>query len=167
MKFIKILICSFFICSIFCINAFALSSSTYGDLSQSSTQVQNLVSYAYNYKSFKHSDFVVFQDAQYSYRIVWADKIEINNNRVSASDVEMISYVRTGTTGSNYTYTYSTDSSLSLTVNNLVVSNVHGLGSASSMYEQFISQYQTKILLIFITAFACVLVFLAFRRTFR
>lgn len=168
MKFLKISLCFIIIISIFSLSAFALSSSTYADLSPTSSQVQNLVSFAYNYKSFKKADYVVFQDAQYSYRIVWADKINFEDNRVSASDVEIITYSRSGTTGSyTYSYDYSTDAAFSLAVNNLVVSNIEGVGSASPVYEEFISQYHTKKLLIFIMAFLGVVMFLAFRRTFR
>ena len=52
MKFLKITLCCIMIIAVFSLNSFALSSSTYADLSQSSSTVQNLISYANNYDDF-------------------------------------------------------------------------------------------------------------------
>lgn len=168
MKYLKFFLCFVFLISIFSFNCFALSASTYADLSPTSSQVQNLVSSANNYKSFQSSDYVVFQDGQYSYRIVWGDDIEVNGNSLSSDKVEVISYVRLGS-GFDYTwsYSYTADDTLSLTINHLVVSNIEGVGASSPTFEEYSFQHKVNVLLIFIMAFVGVEMFLAFRRTFR
>lgn len=123
---------------VFCMNAFAFSHSTYGDLSQSSSQATNLLSYAMNYDSFLYSDFVIYQSEQYSYYLVWTDKLTYNGSRVSADgDVQFISYIRNGLNYS-YTYNYGVSNDFSLNVNHMVVSNVDGLGFRSSFYNEFV-----------------------------
>ncbi len=167
MKFLKISLCCIIVFVLFTANCFALSASTYADLAQSSTQVQNLISYAHSYNSFINSDFVVFQSGQYNYYIFWGD-LNYNGSSVTASEAECISYYREGS-GYDYQYRYSYDDSenLSLTVNNLVVSNVDELGSSSALYEEFKSYNRDKAFGIFILAVLIVIMFLAFRRTFK
>ena len=167
MKFFKISICCFLIVCVFSLNAFAFSGSTYGDLSQSSSNVDNLISYAYNFDSFLGSDFVVFQSGQYSYYIFWGD-IDYENSRVTADKAEYISYIREGS-GSSYAYTYShgVNESLSLNVNKLVVSNIDELGSVSSLYEDLNNNHRILTVFVILLGFIFVLMALAFRRTFK
>ncbi len=163
----KILICCIIIISLFSLNAFALSSSTYGDLAQSSSQVQNLISYANNFPGFIGSDFVVFQNGQYSYYIFWGD-LKYDGSRVTADKADYISYIREGS-GASYSYSYrhGDEESLSLTVNHLVTSNIDELGSSSALYEQYKSYYSEVVFYVFILAFLFVTMVLAFRRTFK
>lgn len=167
MKYLKIALCCVMIFALFSVNCFALTAGTYSDLAQSSTQVQNLISFAHSYDSFINSDFVVFQNGQYSYYIFWGD-LEYNGSSVTASEAEYISYIREGS-GYDYTYSYSYGDSeaLSLTVSNLVVSNIDELGSSSALYEQYKSYNRDKAFGIFILAVLIVLMFLAFRRTYK
>lgn len=166
-KFLKITLCSIIIIAVFSFNAFALSGSTYADLSQSSSTVQNLISYANNYDDFITSDFVVFQSGQYSYYIFWGD-IEFDGTLVTASEAQCISYIREGSGYDySYTYTYSDKQTLSLTVNHLVVSNVDELGSTSALYEEYKINYSDTALGVFMLALIFVLMCLAFRRTFK
>lgn len=167
MKFLKISLCCIMIFVLFSVNCFALNASTYADLAQSSSQVQNLISYAHSFDSFINSDFVVFQSGQYSYYIFWGD-LEYNGTSVTASEAECISYYREGS-GYDYQYHYVYDDSedLSLTVSNLVVSNIDELGSSSALYEEFRSYNRDKAFGIFILAVLIVTMFLAFRRTFK
>lgn len=167
MKFLKISLCCILIICVFSLNVFAYSGSTYTDLSQSSSTVQNLISYAYNYDSFLGSDFVVFQDGQYSYYIFWGD-IDYDGTLVTADEAEYISYVRQGSVYDySYIYTHNVDESLSLTVNKLVVSNIDELGSVSSLYEDLNHNYRVLTLFVILLAFIFVLMVLAFRRTFK
>lgn len=166
MKFLKIFLCSVLIMVVFSVSVFALNSSTYSDLSPSASQVTNLISSAMNYESFLFSDFVVFQDAQYSYRIVWSDKLEYSSGTVSSdSPVEIITYTRTGS-GYDYTYeyTYSTDSAFRLTVNKLTVSNVEGLGARSEVFANFESINQRRLYQIFSLALIIVISFVTLRK---
>lgn len=167
MKFLKITICCILIVSVFSLNAFAFSGSTYADLSQSSSNVDNLISYAYNFDSFIGSDYVVFQDSQYSYYIFWGD-LKYEGSRVTSEEAEYIRYYREGS-GVSYSYSYehSEDVPLSLTVNKLVVSNIDELGSVSSLYEDLNHNYRILTVFVILLAFIFVLMALAFRRTFK
>lgn len=167
MKFLKIALCCIMIIAVFSLNAFALTGSTYADLSQSSSTVQNLISYANNYDDFISSDYVVFQSGQYSYYIFWG-KIDYNGTSVTASDAQCISYIREGS-GYDYAYrySYSDKQSLSLTVNHTVISNIDELGSTSALYSEYKQNFRVTAFNVFIIAFLFVLVILAFRRTFK
>lgn len=167
MKFLKILLCCVLIFAVFSLNAFAYSGSTYADLSQSSSNVQNLITYAYNFDSFLGSDYVVFQDAQYSYYIFWGD-IKYEGSSVTSDEAEYIRYYREGSgTSYSYTYDHSEDVPLSLSVNKLVVSNIDELGSVSSLYEELNHNYRVLTLFVILLAFIFVIMVLAFRRTFK
>lgn len=155
------------IIAVFSVNAFALSGTTYADLSQSSSTVQNLISYANNYDDFISSDYVVFQNGQYSYYIFWGD-LEYNGTSVTASEAQCISYIREGSGYDySYTYTYSDKQTLSLTVNHTVISNIDELGSSSALYEEYKQNFRSTAFNVFILAFLFVLMILAFRRTFK
>ncbi len=167
MKVLKIFLCSVLIFALFSVNCFALTGATYADVAQSNSTVQNLISCANNYSSFRDADFVVFQNGQYSYYIFWGD-LEYNGSSVSASEAEFVSYIRQGS-GYDYAYTfdYGNSEALSLTVSDLVVSNIEGLGSSSALYEQYRSYDENMYFSIFILACLIVSMFLAFRRTFK
>lgn len=151
--------------SMFCINSFALSSSTYADLSATSSQSQNLISYAMNYDSFLYSDYVIYQSAQYSYYIVWADKLEFKNGTVTGDNIEYISYIRSGSGYDyQYNYDYGTDDSFSLSVNHMTISNINGLGFKSEYYNSFLDSHYNKYFIIFVLAGIFVLVLTSLRR---
>lgn len=166
MKFFKIALCCVMIMVVFSMPALALSSSTYADLSATSSTTQNLISCAMNYDSFLFSDYVVFQNGQYSYYIVWSDKLEYSSGTVSSdSPIEYISYIRTGS-GYDYSYNYSygTDETFSLNVFNMTVSNVEGLGSRSELFSTFLSQHQSRLYQIFSLAIIIVIAFVTLRK---
>lgn len=77
----------------------------YGSVASTSSNAVNLLNLAMNYKSFAGSDYIVFNDSQYSYYVVWGD-LEHTGNQVTGSDVEYIRYYRTDSTSYNGTYTY-------------------------------------------------------------
>ena len=165
MKYLKISICFIVVISMFCVNAFALTSSTYGDLSATSSQSQNLLSYAMNYDSFLYSDYVIYQGAQYSYYIVWADKLEYSNGKVTGSNVEYISYIRNGSGYDyHYNYDYGTDSSFTLNVSHMTISNVQGLGLKSEYYTSFLDSHFNKYFIVFGLASLFTLVLTSLRR---
>lgn len=166
MKFLKIFLCSVIIMVVVSLPALALSSSTYADLSATSSHVQNLLSCAMNYNSFLVSDYVVFQNGQYSYYIVWSDKLEYSSGTVSSdSSVEYISYIRTGS-GYDYAYNYSygTVETFDLNVQHMTVSNIEGLGARSELYGNFIFQNQKRLYQIFSLALITVIAFVTLRK---
>lgn len=129
------IICIFLCLALFALPCSALSHSTYQALSQSNTNVQNLISLAVNYDNFAESDFVCYQNGQYSYYIVWGDLFVENDNVYSNSEVNYISYSR----NDDYTYSYNSgiDRSFSLTVYDVFVSNIDGWGMRSSLYSEY------------------------------
>lgn len=123
---------------IFSMNAFALSNSTYTDLSSTSSQASNLLSYAMNFDNFLYSDFVIYQSAQYSYFIVWADKLTYENGVVtSEGSIQYVSYVRADSSY-NYNWQYGESADFTLSVNHMTISNVDGLGFKSSLFNEYI-----------------------------
>lgn len=164
MKYFKICLCCVIIFALFSVSSFALSSSTYADISSTSSTGQNLLNLALNHDTFKNKDFVIYQDGQYSYYIVWSDKLVYSGSSVSADEVEYISYIRTGSSYDYaYSYTYGTDTQFSLNVNNLTVSNVDGLGFISQIYEEHENRKFTKEFGIF----SCALLFCIALTSFR
>ena len=153
MKNLIIILCVLILCFSFTLNSFALSATTYSDLSSSSSTGQNLLNLALNHQSFRNKDFVIFQNGQYSYYIVWSDKLDYSGISVSADEIEYIQYIREGS-GYDYTYRYiyGTDTEFSLTINNLTVSNVDGLGFISPIYEENEARINDKYFNIFIVA---------------
>lgn len=166
MKFFKILLCSVIIMAVFSMSCFALSSSTYGDMSSNSTQVQNLLSLAMNYDSFLYSDYVIYQSEQYSWYIVWADKLDYSSGSVSSEgSVEYIRYYRNGSNMNySYSYDYGTDSTFRLSVNHQTVSNVNGLGFKSELYQTFRDSHYTRYFQIFGMAALLVIMFVTLRK---
>lgn len=162
-KFFLAFLLTVTLCCTFCNLCFAYSADTYADLAQSSTQANNLISYASNYDNFEWSDFVVAQIGQYEYRIFWGD-LKYNGSSVSGSNVEYIQYVREGSNYDySYVYRYGTDNTLSLGIDNLVVSNIDECGSRSALYEEF-SYYDNMIIFaIFGLAMLIVSSFIALR----
>lgn len=146
---------------------FAYSASTYADLAQSSTQANNLISYAENYKSFQNSDFVVSQVGQYEYRIFWGD-LKYNGLSVSGNEIEYLQYVREGS-GYDYTYhyNYGNESTLSLSIDNLVVSNIPELGSSSVLFEQFNFYDDFVYFTVFVVCLLLVVAILSFRSCYK
>lgn len=163
MKYFKICLCCVIIFALFSVSSFALTSTTYADLSSTSSQGQNLLNLALNHDTFKNKDFVIYQDGQYSYYIVWGD-LTYAGSRVSADKIEYIRYYREGSSYDyTYSYIYGTDTQFSLTVNNLVVSNVDGLGFISTLYEEYENRKFTKEFGIF----SCALLFCIALTSFR
>lgn len=150
-------------------------NSLYGTVSSTSNNALNLLYRAMNYDSFLDSEYIIFQDEQYSYYIVWGNLKE-ENGRVTGSDIEYVRYYRTdSSSGYNYTYSYvyGTDASFALTLSeeNLTTSNISGVGFVSMAAEQY-EYYSTsgdKFLqfldfLILFLAFMFVLVICSLRR---
>lgn len=151
-------------------DAFAFNvSGTYGHASSTNSNVINLVNYAANYDSFMESDFVVFQDEQYSYYIVWGELEKNGKNGVVSvgdSSVEYIRYYRIdgSSYGSNYDYLYGVDSSFSLSSDYICTSNIEGFGFRSSTYEGYRTAYDNSIYLMVIGSFLMTLMIITLRR---
>ena len=77
--------------------------SLYGTVASTSSNANNLLYLAMNYKSFKGSDYIIFQDGQYSYYIVWGKLELIDGEVVEQSDIEFLHYYRKDS-GNGYNY---------------------------------------------------------------
>lgn len=141
----------------------ALNHSTYGDLTSSNSNANNLINYAYNYKSFKNQDFIIYQESQYSYYICWGD-ITFTNNKLHSDNVEYINYTRTGANNSySYVYNYGSDK-LDLNVNHVILSNIDNVGSVINTYKIYqYNDYFIKLLIFSISLLFAMLLSL-FRR---
>lgn len=113
----------------------ALSHSTYSDLAQNNSTVQNLLSFAMNYDTFSESKFVVYTSAQNTYFIVWGDLNYLQNKIISNSEIHYIEYSRDSDL--QYTYKTSVSDNFTLAVNDVVVTNIDGVGMNSQIYEEF------------------------------
>lgn len=149
-------------------------NSLYGTVSSTSTNALNLLYMAMNYDSFRESDYIIFQDEQYSYYIVWG-ALQEESGVVTAADIEYIHYYRTDSSSYNYVYSYGygTDSSFSLTLSSeyQTTSSIPGVGfvsMAAAQYDYYIQageQFLTLLdFLVLFLAFMFVLVACSFRR---
>lgn len=135
-KFICICLCLF----VFAFPCSALSHTTYSGLSQSNSTVQNLISMAMNYDNFIDSKYVVYQAGQYDYYIVWGDLILNENGQiVSNGDIIYIRYHRVDNFNT-YEYSPNTDSNFTLSVMDMIVTNVGGIGMQSQLFREYYTQ---------------------------
>lgn len=110
-----------------------------GTVTSTSSQAINLINYAMSFDSFHGSDYVIFNDSEYSYYIVWG-KLDNVNGQVTGENVEYIHYYRTSTSGysTNYLYEAGADRSfvLSLSSEYVATSNVSEVGFVSQQVVQ-------------------------------
>lgn len=133
-------------------------TDTYSDVTGTSSQTVNLVNYAKNLDhSFLCSDYVVFCDQQYSYYIVWAENLELQNNKVVGNDIQYIRYYRIlNDYSSSYKYVTGNDTSFSLNYDTLVTSNIEKVGFSCPTFDTY--QHQSNLLDLCIFALACLFV---------
>lgn len=148
-------------------DTYALSvNDLYGNVTSTSSTANDLVNYAINYDTFLNSDFVIFQNGQYEYYIVWGD-LTSTTNKITGSEVEFIKYYRdNASSGYNYTtyYAHGTDSSFTLNLNNYsVVSNI-GIGFTNETYRIYKFNDNTIKLLILLTGFIFAILVKTLRR---
>lgn len=163
MKYIKVIVVSICLFAVLSVNALALNTSTYADIASSSSNAQNLLNFAMNFDSFKNSDYVIFQNAQYSYYIVWGD-LTYNDTYVSANKINYVQYYREGS-GYDYLYNYAygTDNTFRLNVGNVVISNIEGLGMSSNLYRDYEYYQKTDLYVILFGGALLVIMILTFR----
>lgn len=131
----------------------AADFSTYSDLNQSSSTAQNLLALAMNHDTFSNSDYVITQTGTYSYSIFWGKSLDFSSDVVSGTDVHEIRYYRTGDYGSSYQYINVEHSNFSLTVSDIVVSNIDSCGMLSHQFEESESDYFIVLLIVIAIAF--------------
>lgn len=135
-------------------SAFSLDYSTYDDLFSSNSNVNTLLSLLpvdnHNY------DYVVWQNAEREYIIAYSSELTYENDLiVSGSDVP-VNYIRSYYQSSGYQYEqkfeYGTLTNFSLSVNDIVTSNLNFEKSSHSFtYESFSNnRFNYWILLAFI-----------------
>lgn len=95
--------------------------------------------------------YVIFQ-INYDYYLVASDAFTVTSNRITMNNTKIIRVLRVQN-GYNYTYEYSTieESSTTINVNNIVISNIDTSRSvSSSRFDNYINNKNTKYLLMFI-----------------
>lgn len=157
------------IISIFTFSASAVSFSTYGDVAATSSQTTNLISFAINYDSFSDADYIIFNDVQYSYYIVWGKDFTVSGDTVSASDVEYLHYFRETSSGysSSYSYEYGSLSDFSFLKNHMVVTNLDSFGFSNELYLEFEFFKDLMYLAIFLLAFIFVIMISNLRKGYK
>ena len=143
-------------------------SSLYGTVTSTSTQAVNLLNYAMSFDSFAGSEYVIFNDSEYSYYIVWGDLVYEDGGISSKGEVEYIHYYRTSSSGYTGTYLYEcgNDSSLVLSLSDeyICTSNVAGVGFVSQVGEQYEFYNTATMLLVFAVAAIFAIMIKVFRR---
>lgn len=139
-----------------------------GTVSSTSTQAVNLLNYAMSFDSFNGSEYVIFNDSEYSYYIVWGDLTHEGGQVTSFGAIEYIHYYRTSSTGytNNYIYEFGSDSSfgLSLSSEYICTTNIQGVGFRSQVGEQYEFYNSASMLLIFAVAMIFAIMLKVFRR---
>lgn len=141
--------------------------SVYADLLSTASQSTLLLNYAQNQVSFANSEFVIFNDAEYSYYIVWGDlEYSSTSNLILADDVEYAHYYRTSSTGYNSVYDLDvgTDTLLQLDLDDfMVVSNLDDVGYASVLHEQYNFYSDMRFFVLFGVSFLFAIMVMLFR----
>lgn len=155
-----------FVCGSLPISCLALSLNSYQDLNSTNSTAINLVNAANQYQSFQNADFVIVQNEQYSYYIVWGKDFTYASDSVTGGSCEYVRYYRTDSSGynNNYDYVYGTDTSVYVLADEMVVSNIDGLGFSSLAYEQLQTYKNINNLLIFVVAILFVVMLRNLRR---
>ena len=144
-------------------------SNLYGTVTCTSTQASNLLYMAMNYESFKNSEYIIFQDEQYSYYIVWGDLYIEDGVVKEVESIEYIHYYRSGSSNYDYTYVYEygTDTSFDLYLDSTyqTTSNIPGVGFVSMVSAQYNFYSSASDFYIFGTALLFVVMICALRGT--
>lgn len=142
--------------------------SLYGTVTSTSSQAVNLLNYAMSFDSFKGSDYIIFNDSEYSYYIVWGDLSYDEGFVESSGAVQYIRYYRSSTSGytGNYSYTTGSDSdfSLALSTEYICTSSVPMAGFTSQVGEQYEFYNSASMLLVFAVAMIFAIMLKVFRR---
>lgn len=142
-------------------------SNLAGTVTSSSSQAVNLLNYAMTFDSFKFSEYVIFNDSDYSYYIVWGDLKNENGKVTSSGAVDYIRYYRISSSGYNNTYVYDVGSDgsfdLSLSEEYICTSNVPGAGFRSQVGEEYEFYNSASMFLIFAVAMLFAIMIKSFR----
>ncbi len=156
-KFLVVFMTVVLMCSTFVVSSSAASyNSTYADVVSTSSQANNLISYAFSYKGFLESDYVIFCDVQNSYYIVWGD-LTVQNGKVTGSDVQTVHYYRPSGTNNSYEYVYSTETTFSLDPDHVCTSNLENYGFQSALFSQYKHYDDCFKFLLFVVGFLFVI----------
>lgn len=147
---------------LFSISSFALSGTSYGDLTSTSSQAVNLINYAMSFDDFINSEWVCYRDDTNSYYLVWSDEMIWQGSTVSASDVKYVRYWRENNQAS-WKYGYGTDNNFTFSTAYLCTSNVPGLGSISEVFESYYYQHNFLVLGVLFTSFILVIAFVSLK----
>lgn len=141
MKLFKLLFIIISVVSVlFCcmLPCFASSYSTYQDVLQNNSTVNNLLSL----RSDKQKDlnYIAFRSTNNTYMLVMSDKFQQSGKTVSASSVDIIYYDSDYGSNNSTRYFSTTQNGFSVTVNHVVVSDFLDFSSKNetSNWQQYI-----------------------------
>lgn len=141
MKRFKVILCFVYVFSIiFCcmLPCFASSYSTYQDVLQNNSTVNNLLSL----RSDKQKDFhyIAFRSSPDEYMLVMSDKFSESGKTVSSNNVDIIYYNSDYGSSNSTRYFSTTQNNFSVTVNHVVVSDFLDFSSKNetSNWQQYI-----------------------------
>lgn len=142
-------------------------TSLEGTVSSTSSQAVNLLNYAMSFDSFRNSEYIIFNDSENSYYIVWGELYEKDGKVVSDGEVEYIRYYRTGTSGytNSYTYESGSDSTFSLALSDeyITSTSVNNVGFVSSVYQEYGFYQSALMLMVFVVAMVFAIMIKNFR----
>lgn len=143
-------------------------ASLAGTVTGTSSQAVNLLNYALTFDTFKDSEFIIFNDSDYSYYIVWGDLINDDGKIVSSGSVDYIRYFRTNVSGYTSTYSYEVgkDDSFVLNLSDeyICTTSVAESGFVSSTYVQHEFYRNAGILFVFAVSMIFAIMLKMFRR---
>lgn len=143
-------------------------SSLAGTVTGTSSQAVNLINYALTFDSFPGSEFIIFNDSDYSYYIVWGDLKREGERVISSGEVEYVHYYRTSSSGYSNYYTYEVGRDVSFVVNlsteYICTTSIEGSGFVSSTYVQHEFYHNAGILFIFAVSMLFAMMIKSFRR---
>ena len=142
-------------------------SSLHGSVTSTSSQASNLLSYAMSYHSFQNSEFIIFNDSENSFYIVWGDLKNENGKIVSSGEVEYFRNYRTSSSGysSTYVYDYGSDGSFSLSLSDeyICTTSVNESGFVSSTFLDYKFKQGSLLLFVFLVAAVFAIMIKSFR----
>lgn len=137
-KFLLIIISVFAILSCIMLPCFASSYSTYQDVLQNNTTINNLLSLRSDRQKDLH--YIAFRVSPDEYMLVMSDKFTESGKTVSADSVDIISYNSEYGSSNSTRYFSTSHNGFSVTVNHVVVSDFLDFSSKNetSNWQQYI-----------------------------
>ena len=138
-----------------------------GTVSSTSSQAVSLLNYAMSFDSFRNSEYIIFNDSENSFYIVWGELYEESGRIRSTGDISFIHYFRTSTSGYNNAYTYEcgSDSAFELVLSDdyVCTTSIANVGFVSSTYQEYGFYQSALMLMVFVVAMVFAIMIKNFR----